>query len=424
MKIKLNWLWVLLLVLPLAVLGCAPKAAPPAPLAVTKEYVLIGSADFTGPYADIFKWAQYGDTAMQNWWNENNGKKLGVKITAKWIDCRYDTATTASQYAGLVPTLKPLGWIGAGGPDVAALKERVPTDKVPLLMGSAGYGYDWVAGMKWIIHYRPTYVHEAAATVDWILDTWPKEKLPIRIVTVTSDVSPAYVDIEKGFAKAMAMDKYKGKVEYLGAAWVPMVPVDMTDVMRPFIAKGANLVYGFTNISQNVATYKACTALGKKVPIIVSTHNGLMSVARALDWAKMEGFMEVGAMQSPLNYESAAFKEIWSKYHQADITDVKSDFDLNTIRWMANRLLFCKAAEQAIADVGADKLTGEAIYNAYLKIDLSEKDCMGLIRSAKWGMDSPFPNPAGLGVQIGTVKDGKYTLATPNWVPIPEVPKW
>lgn len=413
---KLNWLWALVLVLPLVAVACAPKPTPPAEIV---EYKIPFSGDFTGPYAPVVKWGIAGDKAMFDWWNENVGKGIGVKLTPDVFDSRYDTATVASLWPGILAK-NPIAYFGLGGPDVAALKERVPDDKVPILMTTATYGYDWKP-LNWIIQFRPTYAHEAIGFIDWVLTQW-KEDRPLRIASVSSDVSPAYVDITKGLEKAIKA-RYAGKVEYLGCAWVPVVPVDITDALRPFVEQGVDYFHIQTNTSHAVATYKACATLGKPTPVFTSTHNELTLYAMlgVLTWDKMEGWATVGALASPLNKNIPAYTDVWSKYHPADM-EAEKDWNMVTVQFSTPPIILGAAVEKAVKKVGPANLTGEVIYEALQELDLDEEDCLGLVRSFKLRKDAPFPER--LGVQIGIVRDGVYTLATPTWAPVPEIPKW
>jgi branched-chain amino acid transport system substrate-binding protein len=414
---RLNWLWALLLVLPLVVaLGCAPKPAAPAEIV---EYIIPLSGDYTGPYAPLIKWGVAGDKAMFDWWNENFGKKIGVKLTPEVFDSRYDTATVAAMWPGLLAK-RPIAYFGLGGPDVAALKERVPDDKVPIVMTTGTYGYDWKP-VNWIIQPRPTYSHEAIGFIEWVLKDW-KENRPLRIASVASDVTPAYVDIVKGLETAVKQ-KYVGKVEYLGCAWVPVVPVDITDSLRPFIEKGVDYFHIQTNTSHVGATYKACVTLQKPTKIFTSTHNelNLYAMLKVLTWDKMEGWASVGAVASPLNKNITAYTEVWSNYHPADM-EAEKDWNMVTLQFSVPPLLLGRAVEAAVKKVGAANLTGEVVYNALKEVNLDEQGCMGLVKHFKLRADAPFSED--LGVQVSVVKDGVYTNATPTWVPIPEIPKW
>lgn len=54
----------------------------------------------------------------------------------------------------------------------------------------------------------------------------------------------------------------------------------------------------------------------------------------------------------------------------------------------------------------------------------TEDELMGLMSTLHFSKDAPFPI-ADARVKVETVKDGKYQLATPTWLPIPtDIVKW
>lgn len=429
MKTKLNWLWALLLIIPLVTLTCAPAAevAPPAaeqkPAGKVVEYTIPCMGDWTGPYAPVVQLAVWGNKATLDWWNENVGKGIGVKLTPKWYDSRYDTATVSSMWPSILTELKPICVLGLGGSDVAALKKRLPDDQVPMLMSTASYGFDWVEGMQWVIQLRPTYAHEGQAAFDWMVGQWPEKDLPIKWTTLVSDVAPAYKDITEIYKLSSKLDQYKGKLEYMGPCWIALVPTDITNDLKPFIDGGVDIIQCFTNTAQGVAAIRASSALqGKPTPMMFSTHNCLATIAGVVGWDKLEDSMEVSGLCSQLNYEAPIYKQVWANYHDPK-ADVKEDWNLVTVQFAAQALILGKAVEQAVSSVGAEHLTGKAIRDAILNMDLNEAETMGVMRGAKWAMDSPFPVVDHLGVQINKVKNGINMLATPTWVPVPQVPK-
>jgi branched-chain amino acid transport system substrate-binding protein len=103
-------------------------------------------ADFAGPYANVMNDMQGGRLAVLDWWNKEVGEKLKVRIVVKTFDTRYDVAQTASLWPGIKAELKPALVLGLGGPDAAALQQRLPEDKVPMLFGTAAYGFGWKPG--------------------------------------------------------------------------------------------------------------------------------------------------------------------------------------------------------------------------------------------------------------------------------------
>jgi len=405
------------LVMAMVCLPCVTKVASQSELV---EYKIPITLDFSGPYADLSRYLGFGCESTFAWWNKEYSTKLGVKLTPKPHDSRYDPAVIASLYPGIVAELKPISWIGLGGPTVAALKGRLPYDKIAMVNISATYGFDWKSP-NYIVYPRPTFPHEFAGWLDWALKNIWKEPRPMRIANVSNDKPPAYVDAEKGFKKFIS-EVYPGKAEYLGSAWVDMVPVDVTEAIRPFVAKGVDYFFLMSNVPQAVATAKACTALGKHIPLVTATHLDTMFISKVLGWEKMEGFYDTGCMASALNHDIPAYKEIWLKHLPKGADPVK-DWTLGTIQSVQASIIVCRAVEKAIARVGARNLTGEAIYQSFFE-PWKKGEEMGISMGFGWTSDSPFPKEENLGAMFSTVKGGKHLLATKEYQPVPKIPKW
>ena len=104
-------------------------------------YNVAGIADFTGPYADVMKDIAGCRKGVLDWWNQEVGASLGVALKIKEYDSRYDVAQIASLWPGVKSELNPVAVLGLGGPDTAALQQRLPSDKIPLILATAGYGF-------------------------------------------------------------------------------------------------------------------------------------------------------------------------------------------------------------------------------------------------------------------------------------------
>ena len=159
------------------------------------EYRIPGLADFSGPYADLTKHL-LARNAVIKWWNDNDGKKLGVKLTVKDYDTRYDGTIVASMWPGILAEMKPIIGMGLGGVDLNALQQRLPNDKVPMIYSTPGYGFGWLAD-QWVFNPRATYVHEWVTGLTWYAAQNPQKK-PLKVAFLSTQASPAFVDFVKG----------------------------------------------------------------------------------------------------------------------------------------------------------------------------------------------------------------------------------
>ena len=402
-------------------LTCATAAASGLLLSTTAHAQttinVAALADFAGPYANVMNDMQGGRLAVLDWWNKEVGEKLKVRIVVKTFDTRYDVAQTASLWPGIKAELKPALVLGLGGPDAAALQQRLPEDKVPMLFGTAAYGFGWKPG-QWALNIRPTYAHEAAGFVEWFRATKLDGKRPVKVAIITSEATPAYADMAKGlqsYAKA-----HPDKATFVEAIWTEVQPADLTLQVRRLANAGTDVIVIQTNTAQAVATKRALQALGKNVPIMLSLHNGVAGSSRALGDANgFAGDFEVGAIADASEDDTTA-----RKFYRVlqDKHGLKSGWNAMTMIGLGQTIVAVRAIEAAVKAKGADKVTGEAVHAALLATPFTSADLMGLLPGVDFSADSPFPTGSAK-VNVATMKDGKVVRAAGD-VAVPTVPKW
>lgn len=388
-----------------------------APVSAQTTYNVASLADFTGPYADVMKDLVGARWAVISWWNEEVGKGLGVRINLKDYDHRYDAAQVSSLWPGIKSELKPVSIMGVGGPDVAALQQRLPDDKIPMIMSTASYGFAWTPN-PWIFNPRPTYAHEAAAFFQW----FRKERNitgPLKVAIISSEASPAYVDIHKG-ANKFAADN-KDAVEVVETVYTEVQPSDLTTQVNRVVRKGAQVIVVQTNTAAVVATKRALQAIGRKdVPVMMSSHNGLPASGKAIGGLpQLEGDFEVYGMaiSTDQDTDSKRFYDMLKAKHK-----LNAGWTAMTVMGLNQALITVRTLEGAIKDVGAAKVDGPAMRAALLKNPIPSKQTFGILPDVSYTNDAPFPLQ-GLTVNIGTVRNGQYVIAAQG-VPVPVVNKW
>lgn len=379
------------------------------------EYNISASCDFSGPYADMFLPMDNGRKIVLAWWNETVGKKLGVKLNYKPYDMRYDATIVASTWPGILSGDKPLSHLGEGGPSVAALMQRLPKDKIPMFMSTATYGYIWLPN-QWVFQARPTYVHELAGFLNWIRSQ-QKEKKPIRFATISTQGIPAYED---GVNGAKKMSEAIKDFEFVGVEWVPLVPVDISSQIRRLVKEKPDFIWIMTNLSQNAATHRALQELGAKIPLVFSSHNGIIETTKILDIKEMEGYFDTMAQATQLETDIEAYK-----IHETYKKDIapKNPWGIAAIQGMNNAIVMLRTIERVIPKLGPDKLTGEAIYEAVFEKEFTEQDNLGLLPTLKYTKEAPF-SAVYMKVKSTTVKNGKEARTFQGWSDIPTIPKW
>lgn len=392
-------------------------AASLAPAAAQTVYQVPALSDYSGPFAAIMPMVGPGREGVVNWWNAEVGAKLGVKLDMKAYDTRYDTAQTASLWPGVLAT-KPLIGLSLGGPDVSALQQRLPTDKVPMILGSAATGFSWRPN-QWVMATRPTFVHEFTGFIEWFQKTKAGGTRPVKVAMFTTEASPTFADLGKGInAYAKANPAMINLVEMV---YVEPQPADVTLQLRRVLNAGAELILVPTNIQQAVAVKRAMQALGKNVPIAYSIHNSPAMLQRLLgSISAMEGDYEVhsGVIATDEDTEVKRFYDMLvAKY------GMKAPWHSLTTVGMSQALVMVRVVEAAARKHGGDKLTGELLYKTLIDTNFSGKDFFGYTGGdIDYSVEAPFPtrDPR---VNIGQVVGGKLTTVA-RQVPVPKLVKW
>lgn len=386
--------------------------------AETATYNVADMADFSGPYADIYKQLDICKKTTAKWWNTVVGPTINAQINLKTYDTRYDVAQIASMWPGILSSLKPIAVLGVGGPDVAALQARLPADKVIDILSTAAYGYAWHSD-PWLFNVRTTYVHEAAAFLNWYRAKRRKGSGPMKIGIVSSEASPAYVDIDKGI-QHWAKD-HPDEFKVVGVIYAAIQPTDLTQQINQLVRKGAEVITIQTNTAAVVATERALQALGKtNIPIFVSSHDGLAeSGAAAGGLSQMEGNYEGHGYAIAASDDSPLGQFVQMLRDKYGLT---GKFNASCEMGMGQLLVLARTIEYAAKGNPGKTLVSTDLRNALLKHTITSAQTFGLLSDLNYTNAAPFPQ-SGLKINIGTVKDGKLVLVTDD-APVPEVNKW
>ncbi|MDY7038866.1 MAG: ABC transporter substrate-binding protein [Thermodesulfobacteriota bacterium] len=380
------------------------------------DYNITQSMDFTGPYAVIMKSVDAASRVVYTWWNETVGSKLGIKLHFKPYETRYDPSVVASLWPGILSGDKPIAHAGLGGPDLAALMKRLPRDKVPMMMSTAAAGFMW-APNQWIFLFRPTYTHEHAAFLKWYKNKFIKDR-PLRFAVISSQAGPMYVDFVNGYKKFMEKADW---IDFVSVEWVDMKPVSILSEMRRLSRKKLDIIAAGANTAHALSAIKAQKELGIHIPLLMASHSGIQMCALASgDMKLLEGHYDAYACDPAIDMNVPGAR-VYEEYREK--LGIKNRWLLMGAQASAQAVLICRAVERAAAKVGADNITGEAMYKAMYEKPFTEEEMLGLTHRLEYTKESPFPQK-GLKVRITTVKNGKQILATKKWMPVVDIPKW
>lgn len=390
-------------------LAAAFLAATALP-AASAEYVMSASADYSGPFADVMPNAMSGINTIVDWWNREVGEDLGVKVNVKIYDMRYDPAVIARTWPSILSSDEPILHLGFGSPDLTTLMKRLPDDKVPMLIGTAMVGLVWTPD-GWHYSIRPTYSHEFAGLFAHLQE---KKGDKLKIGAVSTQTLAGFVDQVNGI-KHLA-DTYPDRFELVDTQWVDASPVSVTSNIRALAEKQPDVLLVGGTTAQVIAVAKALQELKLDIPIVMSTHNGLAEVSKGISLSELEGSMSAFSFAAP---EKAALP----------IRDVfeanKKDGEWGTItaQSAAQALLALRVLEKAVAAVGADNVTGEAMRQALLDNQFTEEELLGALPTLEFDTSAPFP-VGDIKATAEIVVNGEIVPLGEDWMDVPELTKW
>lgn len=392
-------------------LAAAAMLAAVALPAWAAEYNMSASADFSGPFADVMPNAMSGVETIAAWWNKDVGSKLDVKVNIKIYDMRYDAAVIARTWPTILSRDQPIMHLGFGSPDLTTLMTRLPNDKVPMIIGTAMVSMVWKPE-GWHFSIRPTYSQEFAGLLDYLQK---KKGSKLLIGAVSTQTAAGFVDQVKGVEKLAAT--YPDRFEVVDTEWVATSPVSMTSNIRTMLEKKPDVILVGGTTAQVTATAAALEELNVKVPIITSTHNGLSEVAKGFDLKKMNGSYSAFSF-APDNQPNLPLRDIYEANKVGN-----GQWGIITTQSAAQTLLALRVLEKAVAKVGKDHVTGQAMYDALLANNFSEQELLGVLPSLKFDKTAPFPIGA-IQVKAQVVMDGKIQPLNNEWLPVPAFEKW
>ncbi|MBC7153318.1 MAG: ABC transporter substrate-binding protein [Rhodobacteraceae bacterium] len=378
------------------------------------DYTFSVSVDFTGPFADIMPNWHAAHRAMVDYWNDTTGKDLGVKVNMAVNDMRYDASVVAKTWPGILASAKPIMHIGMGSPDLMSLMKRLPRDQVPMIMGTAMVGTVW-APDGWHFSFRPTYSHEFAAMLDHLQKGLGEDR-PLRIGTVSTQGRAGYEDQVKGVVQLTKM--YPDRFEIAGHEWVADHPVTVTNEIRRMLESKPDAIIIGATTTQVIATVRALEELkASDVAVVTASQNGLDIVSESLGLDALEGDYSVFSF-APSMEPGLKARDVYNKYHTG-----AGKWDLGAAQSAAQMLVALRTLEGAVAAVGADKVTGKAMYESLLATNFTSEMMLGLTPDLDFDTTAPFP-VGEIRAKAITVKDGVIVPASDGWMTAPLLEKW
>ncbi|MBN1190783.1 MAG: ABC transporter substrate-binding protein [Dehalococcoidales bacterium] len=383
------------------------KAPPPPPassapaIATTLRIGLTGG--LTGVAAPavnaIMKEFQY----VFKYVNENEGGIDGIKLDWKIVDNKGTPDGAVMAYKELRDSYKPHIYIAVEDYYMLGLRDAFIEDKAAVIVTSALDSRMYVPPGR-VFGVSMATADGFAALSEWIVNDWQGEGKP--------KIGMLHIDLPSGLSWKLAENYVRNKgVDIIATAPYSMAALDVKPQLMTLRDAGSDYMWIQANNQQAaviIRDFRGLGLSGKIKPVFMEWTES--DKLLELVGEEAEGFYQTRS-ESPAADGSEASK-LWSEIWKINTGDD---------RWCDNRLtlnvkaVLTAAVKQAAADVGADKLDGEALYNALTR--LSDIDTAGNVGALG------YSDTRRMGVS--TMKISCYTKtgteSVSDWITLPRI---
>jgi len=309
--------------------------------------------------------------AYYTWVNENNYIP-GVKIELVSEDDRYDRAQIVNAYKRL-QAKKPIAIQVYTGDNAEVLKPFGARDKTPIV--SYGGGTAAIDPPGWTFVTVCMYDSQVIAILNWINETWDIGKMgrPARYAHVGWDHAMGKTGVKPGQLYAAKLPS----VDFVSAEIVPPRTMDMSAVAIRLKELQPDYVWMALIAPPASSLLKTAKAHGMDLkPFIWGDYSTFMfnTALRVLGKEGVEGSLASTSyyykgMDTP---EIKRMYEIWDKYSgmKESWPTIGMEVGYNPAQTIVEGI------KRAVAKVGAEKVTGEDVYQALQTIENWETGTM------------------------------------------------
>lgn len=352
----------------------------------TTNLVVLGwLGDQTGPSAGSYREIIMGmDDFVAEMEATNPIEGIKVKII------NYDTRLEYSRF--------PVGyeWLLSQGTDLllgyspstpAVTQANQATDRIPL------YGFTAYPGTlqaEWVYAYMPTNALEGQAIMDYLINVWwPAKNMgrPLKVASVGNTGIDTTVQYRDGFSAALAQNPGEAVYTTVGGPPTQTAWADEVSVVRECDAIILSTVGTSSATFLKEAIARGCTSQ------IVSCSNAVLG-----SWLLITDMVPKSALDGliiphfyPLWNDGTPYSdrlgEMLAKYRSSDAATLKQGTTWLS-GWMTAQIV-TEAVREAAAKVGADRVDGDAINDAFHTMDV-EFEGMPAITLANSGTSHVF----------------------------------
>lgn len=326
-----------------AALGAAPARA-------AEIYRIVSLLDYSGPFANRGKPVEQMQRLLVDWYNETAGARRGVTLQFEPVDTGYDQAKTVQAYERAVQDRSLLGFVTFGSPNVIAIQNRLPENKVPAVHG--GPSYSLMKPGSWVFTPLNDYARYYAAAVDWRLKSWTAAT-PLKVAYVTFDGSSG-----RDWAEGLTKRLDAAKAQLVLREFIPPRALDVgVNVERIVSANPDLVIVATTDQLQPLVLTELKASKFDMTKVMNSQHEGLGLLAQLKTKPEiLEGTYEVTSE----NYVDTGTEAY--KIYDGRKARYETRWSADTLLHFPSVLVFLDAIDRAAGKKNA-RLTGQDVYD-------------------------------------------------------------
>jgi branched-chain amino acid transport system substrate-binding protein len=368
-----------------------------------ETYKIVSLLDYSGPFANRGKPVEQMQRLLVDWYNETRGATRGVTLQFEPVDTGYDQAKTVQAYERAVQDPALIGIVTFGSPNVIAIQNRLPENKIPAVHG--GPSYSLMEKGSWVFTPLNDYARYFATAIGWRLQSWT-ESTPLKVAFVTFDGSSG-----RDWANALG-----GKIEGMNAEIVlsefvsPKALDVAVNVEHILDAKPDMVILAGTDQLQPLLLTELKANEFDMTKVFNSQHEGLGLLALlGVPDDVLEGTHEA-TTENYTDTSTEAFKIYDSRKAKYD-----TRWSADTLLHFPSVLVLLDAIDRAVEKKAGGKITGEDVH---AELENGSFDGRGLLGEIKFD-SATDPTLGAASLVILQQKDGAVT-AVSDFIPLVE----
>lgn len=315
-----------------------------------ETYKVVSFLDYSGPFANRGKPVEQMQRLLVDWYNETRGAERGATIQFEPVDTGYDQGKTVQAYERAIQDPALIGIVTFGSPNVIAIQNRLPENKIPAVHG--GPAYSLMKNGSWVFTPLGDYARYYASAIGWRLKSHAGSE-PMRLAFVTFDGSSGH-----DWAGALAPKLQGMNVKLVVSEFIPPRALDVgVNVERVLEAKPDLVILATTDQLQPLLLNELKANGFDMTKVINSQHEGLgLLTLLGVKPESLEGTQEV-TTENYVDTNTEAYK-----IYDARKAKYQTRWSADTLLHFPSVMVLMDAIDRAVQKKAGRRIAGEDVY--------------------------------------------------------------